>query len=255
MGTQEKESIMAVWCEMKIPSLGLTVRHRGTVTLMTGFSIRTTQSLQILILFSSLIDNRLIIQLTINNNSLNSYIYCHISIPMYVVSLSLQLYLHLLSYFRSYVCGISEPPALLTSIVIFPFLCMWYLWASSFTYIYCHISVPMYVVSLGLQLYLHLLSYFCSNVCGISGPPALLTSIVIFPFQCMWYLWASSFTYIYCHISFPMYVVSLGLQFYISFLPVDLWRGFPLCLAGQDHRLTHSDLHLLQRDLYLRLKC
>ena len=104
-----------------------------------------------------------------------------------VVSLGLQLYLHLLSYFRSNVCGISGPPALLTSIVIFPFQCMWYLWASSFTYIYCHISVPMYVVSLGLQLYLHLLSYFRSNVCGISGPPALLTSTVIFPFQCMHY--------------------------------------------------------------------
>ena len=98
---------------------------------------------------------------------------------MYVVSLGLKLYLNLLSYFRSNVCG---------------------------------------VVSLGLQLYLHLLSYFRSNVCGISGPPALLTSIVIFPFQCMWYLWASSFTYIYCHISVPMYVVSLGLQLYLHLL-------------------------------------
>ena len=26
---QEKESIMAVWCELKIPSLGITVRHHS----------------------------------------------------------------------------------------------------------------------------------------------------------------------------------------------------------------------------------
>ena len=48
---KEKESIVAVRCELKIPSLGITVWHHSarTVTLVTEFSIRTSQPLKILI--------------------------------------------------------------------------------------------------------------------------------------------------------------------------------------------------------------
>ena len=48
---QEKESIMVVRCELKIPSLWITVQHHSaslrmpTVTLMTEFSIWTSQPL------------------------------------------------------------------------------------------------------------------------------------------------------------------------------------------------------------------
>ena len=53
---QEKDSIMAVWCELKIPSLGITVRHHSaslmtpTVTPVMEFSIGTSQPLKSLIL-------------------------------------------------------------------------------------------------------------------------------------------------------------------------------------------------------------
>ena len=49
---QEKESVIVVQFELKIQSLGLTVRHHSasqTVTLMTEFSIHTSQPLKILI--------------------------------------------------------------------------------------------------------------------------------------------------------------------------------------------------------------
>ena len=48
---QEKESIMVVWCEMKIPSLRITrpASRCRTVILVTEFSIRTSQPLKILI--------------------------------------------------------------------------------------------------------------------------------------------------------------------------------------------------------------
>ena len=42
---QEKEFIMAVRCDLKIPSLGITVRHHSAVTLVTEFSIRTSRPL------------------------------------------------------------------------------------------------------------------------------------------------------------------------------------------------------------------
>ena len=45
---QEKESIMVVWCELKIPSLRITVRHHSA-SLVTKFSIRTSQPSNILI--------------------------------------------------------------------------------------------------------------------------------------------------------------------------------------------------------------
>ena len=61
---QEKESIMVVRCELKIPSLGVTVRHHSAslvmrrVTLTTEFSIHTEQPLKILILcFSNILIN------------------------------------------------------------------------------------------------------------------------------------------------------------------------------------------------------
>ena len=56
---QEKESIMAVRSKLKILSLGLTVRHHlarlvmQTVTLVTGFSILTSQPLKIVVFFLS----------------------------------------------------------------------------------------------------------------------------------------------------------------------------------------------------------
>ena len=46
---QGKESVMVVWCKMKIPSRGITVR---TLTLVTEFSIRTSLPLKILIVFN-----------------------------------------------------------------------------------------------------------------------------------------------------------------------------------------------------------
>ena len=46
---QEKESVMVVWCKLKIPSRGITV---WTVTLVTEFSIRTSLPLKILIVSS-----------------------------------------------------------------------------------------------------------------------------------------------------------------------------------------------------------
>ena len=45
---QEKESIMVIWCELKIPSLGITNR---TVILVTEFSVSTSQPLKILIFY------------------------------------------------------------------------------------------------------------------------------------------------------------------------------------------------------------
>ena len=33
---QEKESIMALWCELKIPSLGITVRHHSASLMMSN---------------------------------------------------------------------------------------------------------------------------------------------------------------------------------------------------------------------------
>ena len=51
---QEKESVMAVRFELKIPSPGIIVRlHSAAVTLTTEFSIRTSQPLKIHIVFLS----------------------------------------------------------------------------------------------------------------------------------------------------------------------------------------------------------
>ena len=51
---QEKESIMVVWCELKIPSLGITVRHHSASLMMTEFSIRTSHPWKILIFLTLL---------------------------------------------------------------------------------------------------------------------------------------------------------------------------------------------------------
>ena len=37
---QEKESIMIVWCELKIPSLGITVRHHSASLVMPNSNLR-----------------------------------------------------------------------------------------------------------------------------------------------------------------------------------------------------------------------
>ena len=49
---QEKESIMAAWCELKIRSLGITVRHHEACrfTFVMEFSVRTSRPLKILII-------------------------------------------------------------------------------------------------------------------------------------------------------------------------------------------------------------
>ena len=58
---QEKESIMVVWCTLKIPSFGLTVPHHlaslmmQTVTLVMEFSIHTSQPFKILMILHILI--------------------------------------------------------------------------------------------------------------------------------------------------------------------------------------------------------
>ena len=50
---QEKESIMVVWCKLKVPSLRITVRYHSASLAMlnsvvTEFSIRSSQPLKIL---------------------------------------------------------------------------------------------------------------------------------------------------------------------------------------------------------------
>ena len=57
---QEKESVMVVRCELKIPSLGYLfgITRLRTATLVTEFSIRTEQPLKILIVFPKRVDHK-----------------------------------------------------------------------------------------------------------------------------------------------------------------------------------------------------
>ena len=49
---QEKASIMVVWCELRIPSLEITVQWCRTVALVTEFSIHTSQPLKLLLFWT-----------------------------------------------------------------------------------------------------------------------------------------------------------------------------------------------------------